>query len=815
MHHRNVILFLVIFFAPLLKAQNLVKNQSLAKQQRSLEKVYLHVDREQYQLRDTIWFKAYLSQDHLPDTMSTVLYTEVWSSTGKRYGQQVWPVIFGTSYGQFEIPDSCKPGEYMIRAWTPLMGNNQKYDQQYFRIGKTFRTKETPRKDVSWMGSPDSTAGTDVKLIPSTAVSIQFFPEGGKLIGSVLNSVAFQLKDNQDRLTEGNGELIDETGQKLLTISTTQQGRGVFEWVPENKKKYFVKLAGQQEPFALPIVQLEGVALRLLPHAQGWFFELHSGAESTAFKPAYMVGQMQDEVVFSTVIDATKRRWQGLINTAQLRSGIMQVTLFNKDSIPLAERRCFINNGDYITPVKLQLDTLSFKEHAINSWKLQMTDTINASLSVSVTDATNDIETPANENIVSSYLLSTEWPERILNPAWYFSANTDSVLTGLDLFMMTDGWGQLPVEFGQKSRSHATPFKDPGYINLEGIAYLKGTRKPFANKDLVAIMGAMGKGRNLFMTKTDERGMFTIDSLLFFGNVRFYFMEPKGKKSQYIEIELLYDTIPVGEPPLPKTWKSTILAATTVSNEPITNNLDQEEGILLEEVTVEAHRKSPEQIVDERYTRGAFSGFASKTIDLVSGDPMITEPTIFDYLARQVPSLTFTTNGPDYVLYYRQAPTASSMGPIPMTVFLNEIETDASIIATISPNDIALVKVFSTFVGAFGNGAGGALAIYTKKGTDMTKAVARGDVVTYRGFTPSLEFKSLDYRSLSGSFLKADRRKTLDWRPNIFVNHVNPSIPIRFYNNDGAKAYRIRVEGMTQDGKLIWLEQIIRSDKSN
>ena len=50
-----------------------------------------------------------------------------------------------------------------------------------------------------------------------------------------------------------------------------------------------------------------------------------------------------------------------------------------------------------------------------------------------------------------------------------------------------------------------------------------------------------------------------------------------------------------------------------------------------------------------------------------------------------------------------------------MILYLNEIETDAGVIATIPGNQIAMVKVFSSFAGASGNGAGGVLAIYTKK----------------------------------------------------------------------------------------------------
>lgn len=47
-------------------------------------------------------------------------------------------------------------------------------------------------------------------------------------------------------------------------------------------------------------------------------------------------------------------------------------------------------------------------------------------------------------------------------------------------------------------------------------------------------------------------------------------------------------------------------------------------------------------------------------------------------------------------------------------VFLDEIRVDPSVLTMINLDDIGLVKVFRPpFVGAFGNGAGGAIAVYT------------------------------------------------------------------------------------------------------
>ena len=148
-----------------------------------------------------------------------------------------------------------------------------------------------------------------------------------------------------------------------------------------------------------------------------------------------------------------------------------------------------------------------------------------------------------------------------------------------------------------------------------------------------------------------------------------------------------------------------------------------------------------------------------------------------------------------------------------MTIFLNEIPSDADAIASIPPYEIALVKVYSTFVGATGNGAGGVLAIYTKKGSDLGSLPSSGELITYGGYSIVKEFYSPDYSVVKNND-KADHRITLYWTPDILVDSIDPKIPVSFYNNDRTKQFKIVVEGVTADGKLLMIEKTIGSKKA-
>ena len=153
------------------------------------------------------------------------------------------------------------------------------------------------------------------------------------------------------------------------------------------------------------------------------------------------------------------------------------------------------------------------------------------------------------------------------------------------------------------------------------------------------------------------------------------------------------------------------------------------------------------------------------------------------------------------------------MGEIPMTIFLNEIPSDADAIATIPAYEIALVKVYGTFAGASGNGAGGVLAIYTKKDSDPGSLPAAGKMTNYRGYSIIKEFYSPDY-SIVKKTGKADQRMTLYWNSAIVIDSVDPKVPVIFYNNDRTKQFKIVAEGMTTDGKLLMIEKIINAKKA-
>jgi hypothetical protein len=147
------------------------------------------------------------------------------------------------------------------------------------------------------------------------------------------------------------------------------------------------------------------------------------------------------------------------------------------------------------------------------------------------------------------------------------------------------------------------------------------------------------------------------------------------------------------------------------------------------------------------------------------------------------------------------------------SLFLNEMPVDVSAIENIPVTDIAYVKAFRPpFFGATGGGAGGAIAIYTKKGGDVTSNTSNIgglDKSKLSGYAVPKEFYSPDYSKEVTNADLPDIRPTLFWQPYLLFDKNNHKVTLTFYNNDVSKRIRIILEGMNEEGQLTRVEKII------
>src|SRR5690606_12432004 len=173
-----------------------------------------------------------------------------------------------------------------------------------------------------------------------------------------------------------------------------------------------------------------------------------------------------------------------------------------------------------------------------------------------------------------------------------------------------------------------------------------------------------------------------------------------------------------------------------------------------------------------------------------------------NYLQGQVAGLQINTSG--------NPPSISWRGGSP-AIFLNEMQSSAEMISSISISDVAYIKVIRPpFIGAAGGGGNGAIAIYTRRGDDVRSQPRQGlanNMVT--GYTRIRQFYSPDYSTLSEEHEKKDFRTTLYWNPEIITKPGSNKVLLTFYNNDVTEAFRVILEGITSDGRLAHVEMVM------
>jgi hypothetical protein len=218
----------------------------------------------------------------------------------------------------------------------------------------------------------------------------------------------------------------------------------------------------------------------------------------------------------------------------------------------------------------------------------------------------------------------------------------------------------------------------------------------------------------------------------------------------------------------------------------------------LDAVVVTGKQKSIQQKTDEQYTSGLFAG-TNAHIFTTEGDPAAQSAiSILDYLRGKVAGLQITTNGQQGTITRRGSNT---------DVFLNEFPTDISLLQSTPMTDVAMIKVFDPpFIGAPGGGAGGAVAVYLKKGGGANTNVKGLNTATIVGYSSVKEFYMPNYEKTNSD--AGDYRTTLYWNPFLLMDAKKRRVTIPFFNNDNCKKIKVVIEGINEIGQLTREEKI-------
>ena len=765
------------------------------------EKVYIHYDKDYYVAGESIWFKAYLYSDGKPSGISNNFYVQLTDSKGNIVSSKKYPVFGAVAKGNIDIPDSLPQGNYYIRALTPDMLN---YEEAFIYKKNLFIFK------------PVASAIKEIASLQN--VSVKFFPESGHLVDGILTVVGFKATDQWGTPAEVNGVIRTEDGTTIASFKTYHDGIGKVQFKAQAGKKYLaeVETAAGKRTYSLPEVMASGINLKMQNEKGGKKFQLsRSEKDKKTFESLWVVAVINNHVIYENEI--TFEDYPSVIGhlvTDSLPSGILYLTVFDKNRMPLAERLSFVDNGEYRTSADINVVKAGNGKRAENIFELIFPEAVQRSCSVSIVD----IQAPGfgdNDNIYSRFLLTSDLKAYIHNPAWYFANRNDTTKQALDNLMLTHGWNRFNWTKILANDFPAKIYKDQPLISLTGKVMDEKGKETLPYGMVNIYLEAEDSTTQNFEVPVNGNGFFAMDSVAFIGKAKFFYTysDKQGKVKPakvYIDTNSLEKSIE-NIPP--------VLAESVISKNPsvLTNKEEVnsryryvqtrlDEVKELEKVVVKAKSgKKPIDIVNEKYTTGVFRTPGKVNLDNINEPANDRSMNVVDYIKNRIQQLEL--QGGQFV--NRKNMSLMSGQKWLVGIFLNEVPTDINQLKILRADDISLVKFYEAgFVGVGSGSPGGALAVYTKEKFIEDKP-DKLEYVQYNGYSITKEFYHSDYSVPEARHSLSDNRTTLYWNPDVYTDIETKSVKLNFYNNDFSKKFKVIAEGFDAAGKLIHVEKII------
>lgn len=835
MKHYFTLTFLLIFSFTV-HAQNAIKNiitadSAIAKFRNDYpqEKIFLQSDKSQYLAGETVWMKAWCSADAMPTYLSRLLYIDIVNSTGKVVLKKMYRLdAAGSTPADLDLPKELTSGNYSINAYTLWMQN---FPEFIYR-------KNIYIYNVDYFKTVKPKASKAILLV-------NFFPEGGDLIAGTKNRIAFKATDANGFPVDIKGSITDNAGNKIADLITEHDGLGSFEIETVLGQSYMANINasnGSTLQYKLPALKEEGIAMRVENTNPNRLFVLLDRAEKN--KARYNKVQVLVQINYQVIVNAQLNFDQGLtavpVSKKNLPAGIIQITVFDENGFPLNERIAFIENYVLNKPI-IFLDTLGTKSKQKNVFSFSLDGIKDANLSTLITNADLDNGLYETDNIASSILVTADIKGYIHQPGYYFKNKDAITLHHLDLLLMTQGWRRFDWKKIMANDFAALKYPVESAITFQG-KLKKSDRAAIIKEGHVAFV-IKGEDSTSIMAdaRVTDKGEFLVNNLNFTKAATIAYQGTDNKNENYIvDVDLYPSFIDSLKTSNNKSFINLDTSDLSARKNALANYLYGKVALIdtgsfngfnyLGNVNVKAVRKklSLEDSLNNKYATGIFQlgkSIAPQENSFVS--------TIWQLIQRSVPGIDISGNpfspvvkfsrfaGLDGMSENNSASYLSASGSSDqdfgtmlnerngVAYYLNEVNVSMDVISNINVNDVALIKILKTEAAALG-ATGGVIAIYTNKDIAIRNAAYEKAFNKEKrlGYAVIKSFYSPDYTTAPTSGL-VDKRFTLFWNPTIKLGK-DGKYHIKFFNSDNSTKFKLIIQGIDKEGRLIHHEQIIQ-----
>ena len=764
------------------------------------------MNKEAFVAGETIWFKAYLFTGSVQSYISKTLYVELMNEEKQSVAQLLLPLINAVGEASFVLPKNLPEGNYYLKAYTKWMLNFEEGFQAIYHVPvyNPSSSKRLTSKPIGWTAS--------------------IYPESGNLLTGRENKIAVRLTAKGQLPDRWEGYVTEKETplKKLLSFSSLNAQLATFNFRPEAGKSYVLytndSLGNKSVVMFEPLSA--GVVLKAKQQGDQLQVEMIFQGLAKGGLNHKLVVVSHGQLVYSAIIKKDDSIIHTSIPVGKLTTGIVQLTLFNTNEKPVAERLVFLQS-DTQPDVKLSTPSISSDAKGLNEWLIEADTSLRSAYAISVTDAS---VTPSRHRSIKSDLWLGDLSSEIHYPHWYFALDTFR-LDALDALLISEKWSRFRWESILKNSFPTIKYQPENYLSYKGKAIRNGSAVKAEKLNL--LFKFKDSTLQFAEVTTDSNGAFFLQNVAFYDSVQVY-VQP-GRKAAVKDVQLAFERENVFSPysgalphsplylrdtarEIPPAFVKRAL--TTLNNEEIANG----NAATLKEIKITTRVKTPKEQLNEKLSSGLFNSGEQVVFDFVNEEQNASSYThIFDWLEGRVAGLGFTVLSEP-----RTNPLTGTIIPagqrIPVmrdadpTIFLDEVITDVTLIHSLSVSEIAMVKVIrGYFLGApSGGGGSGAIAIYTKRaGLQSNEKRLKSNISILIGYASPVPFKKINYADALYRGSKSDTRQQFYWSTHLFAPS-DTKARVQFYNNDFPSATRVVLTGFTNDAQPVFFEKVVK-----
>lgn len=376
-----------------------------------------------------------------------------------------------------------------------------------------FPAKESKRATniqlrVKYKGQRETTK-IDIPFETSSKLQFGIYPEGGSLVANLSNTVAFKALDVNGRPLQVKGNVL-ENGKKIHEFSAEHYGMGKFTLTPKPDKKYTVQLSYPKidSIFQFPEIQREGVKLQVQKRDKNHIYFEVKRSQHSIHKKIYIRAQNRGLVYWMATASLENERVQFKLPLEELPQGIAEITIFDDNFLPLAERLVYANLDQklHISVKEISKSTFKQKEKVNITFSIKdenLYPTI-ANLSLSIYDHLYAVKTN-DYAMMPHYYLFSELKGHVYDASYYFDEKHKNRAQHLDLLMLTQGWRNYFWNNKQFIRNHK---KNKFYPYIRGQVFIEQKNGRLIESTDTAVQVAYPDA--ILQMKTDNQGTFEL-----------------------------------------------------------------------------------------------------------------------------------------------------------------------------------------------------------------------------------------------------------------------------------------------------------------